>query len=201
MNGEKVLKLSDVIDIHPAHPFRGSIKGIHNGSARAVLMKDVMDDGSIQWDSLIRTELTGRRQPNWLQPDDILFLIRGSRNIAVFLEDVPFNCVISPHFLLLRAKPDAEILPAFAAWQMNQIPAQRYFGISAEGSAQRSIRKGVLSDLPIVIPPMTEQQAVINLSLAAKKEAAIYKKLIANREQEIRSVASRILNTTKDSKR
>ncbi|WP_324292728.1 hypothetical protein [Maridesulfovibrio sp.] len=160
-----------------------------------------MDDCSIQWDSLIRTELTGRRQPNWLQQDDILFLIRGSRNIAVFLEDVPFNCVISPHFLLLRTKPDAKILPAFAAWQMNQIPAQRYFGISAEGSAQRSIRKGVLSDLPIVIPSMAEQKAVINLALAARKEAAIYSKLIANREQEIRSVASRILNTNKDFKR
>lgn len=147
------MKLSDVVNILPAHPFRGSIEEVADGTARAVQMKDIEDDGAVAWHSLVRTELSGRREPNWLQPQDILFLVRGSRNIAVLLDSVPFPAVISPHFLLLRVAPGAGVLPAFVAWQMNQLPAQRYFEASAEGSVQRSIRKAVLADLPLVIPP------------------------------------------------
>jgi hypothetical protein len=193
-NDEKIIKLSDVVSILPAHPFRGSIEEVADGTARAVQMKDIEDDGAARWHSLVRTELSGRREPNWLQPQDILFLVRGSRNIAVFLDSVPFPAVISPHFLLLRVAPGAGVLPAFVVWQMNQLPAQRYFEASAEGSVQRSIRKAVLADLPLVIPPQNTQQAVVRLAAAARQEAETYKKLIANRKQELRAVASAILN-------
>ncbi|WP_223295078.1 restriction endonuclease subunit S [Nitratidesulfovibrio vulgaris] len=77
---------------------------------------------------------------------------------------------------------------------MNQLPAQRYFEASAEGSVQRSIRKAVLADLPLVIPPKSTQHAVVRLAAAARQEAETYRKLIANREQELRAVASTILN-------
>ncbi|WP_273191536.1 restriction endonuclease subunit S [Oleidesulfovibrio alaskensis] len=77
---------------------------------------------------------------------------------------------------------------------MNQLPAQRYFEASAEGSVQRSIRKAVLADLPLVVPPKSTQQAIVRLAAAARQEAATYRKLIANREQELRAVASTILN-------
>jgi hypothetical protein len=156
-------------------------------------MKDVSDTGRVEWDELVRTELKGRRKPDWLQPCDVLFLVRGNKNFAVHLDEVPFTAVISPHFLLLKVKRNAKLLPAFLAWQINQAPAQRYMDASAEGTVQRSIRKGVLEDLPLVVPDLDTQQLVVNYAQAARSEAEAYMELIANRERELRVVASKIL--------
>lgn len=187
-------KLTELVKVIPGYPFRGKIDRDPDGDARAVQMKDVSDIGRVEWDELVQTDLKGRRKPDWLQPGDILFLVRGNKNFAVHLDEVPFPAVISPHFFLLKVKRNAKLLSAFLAWQINQAPAQRYLNASAEGSVQRSIRKGVLEDLPLVVPDLDTQQLVVNYVQSAQSEADAYMELIANRERELRAVASMILN-------
>lgn len=187
-------KLSDLTKTLPGYPFRGKIDHVSSGDTRVIQMKDVSDTGRVDWDELVRTELKGRRKPDFLEPGDILFLVRGNHNFAVHLDEAPFPTVISPHFLLLKVKRNAELLPAFLAWQINQAPAQRYLDASAEGTVQRSIRKGVLEDLPLVVPDLETQRLVVNYAQAARSEAEAYMELIANRERELKVVASKILN-------
>lgn len=187
-------KLSDLVEVIPGYPFRGKIDHDPNGDARAVQMRDVSEDGRIEWGKLVQTDLKGRRNPDWLQPGDVLFLVRGNKYFAVHLDEVPFPAVISPHFLLLKVKRNAKLLPAFLAWQINQAPAQRYLDASAEGTVQRSIRKGVLEDLPLVVPDIETQHVAVNYAQAARSEAEAYMELIANRERELKAVASMILN-------
>ncbi|MGE4442389.1 MAG: restriction endonuclease subunit S [Desulfomicrobium sp.] len=186
-------KLSELVNVLPGYPFRGKIDHDPDGEARAVQMKDVSESGGVAWDELVRTELKGRRKPDWLQSGDVLFLVRGNKNFAVHLDEVPFPAVISPHFLLLKVRRNAKLLPAFLAWQINQAPAQRYLDASAEGTVQRSIRKGVLEDLPLVAPELEAQQVVMNYAQAARSETEAYMELIANRERELKAVASMIL--------
>jgi len=186
--------LSQLVQISFGFPFRGRIPHFPDGDARVIQMKDVDEPDIVYWDQLINTKLTGRRQPDWLQTGDVIFLLRGNWNFAVYIDEVPFPTVISPHFFLLRVKDHGHILPKFLAWQINQSPAQKYLNASAEGSVQRSIRKGVLEHLPIVVPPIKKQKIVVNLAEAAKSEAEAYRRLIKNREQVISSVASKILN-------
>ncbi len=188
-------KLSDLVNVLPGYPFRGKIDHDPDGKARVILMKDVSEAGTVEWGELIRTELKGRRKPDWLEPGDVIFLVRGNKNFAVHLDEIPFSTVISPHFLLLRAKKNSKLLPAFLAWQINQAHSQRYLDASAEGTLQRSIRKGVLEDLPLVVPDLEKQQVIMNYAQAARLEAEVYMELIANRERELRIVASKILNT------
>ncbi|MGE4290623.1 MAG: hypothetical protein AB7E32_00310 [Desulfovibrio sp.] len=187
-------RLSSLVRILPSYPFRGKIDPAPEGEARAVQMKDVSEAGGVAWDELVRTELMGRRKPDWLLPGDVLFMVRGNKNFAVHLDEVPFPAVISPHFLLLKVKRNAKLLPAFLAWQINQAPAQRYLDASAEGTVQRSIRKGVLEDLPLVVPKLETQHVVVNYAQAARAEAETYLELIANRERELRGMASKVLN-------
>lgn len=186
-------KLSNLVDVIPGYPFRGKIAESPDGDARAVQMKDVNEDGVKSWDKLIQTDLKGRRNPDWLEPEDVLFLVRGNKNYAVHLNEVPFPSVISPHFLLLRVKTNSGLIPAFLAWQINQAPAQRYFDASAEGTVQKSIRKAILEELPLVVPDHKIQQAIINLALAAQSEAVIYMELIASRNKELAAIASNLL--------
>jgi len=188
-------RLIELVDIHPGYPFRGKVAEVPGGRARVVQMKDVDKAGYVYWDKLVRTDLQGRREPDWLQVDDVLFLLRGNNNYALVLRDAPFPVVASPHFFLLRVKSSVPLLPGFLAWQLNQRSAQRYFDASAEGSWQRSIRRGILENLSLAIPDVETQKSVVGLADAVRLEVEAHNELIANRKQMLNSVASKILNT------
>lgn len=194
MNDEKQIRtITDIVHISPGHPFRGSIKDDPGGIARVVLMRSVDEAGGIDWSETVRTTPAGRRKPDWLKREDVIFLARGNRTIAATIDDAPGRALISPHFYLMRIKPDAPMLPSFLAWQINQKPIQDSLGIAAEGTAQRSIRRAALEKLSLAVPPLEVQQRVVALVNAAKAETKALKKLIANRERMLKAVALDIL--------
>lgn len=184
---------ASLIDIKPGHPFRTRIQGTPDGEVRVVQMKDVGEDGAVHWDETARTNLTGKKKPNYLKAGDVLLTARGNRTYAVCLGEVPDLAVCAPHFFLLRIKPGVNLLPAFLAWQLNQAPAQRYFEKSAEGSWHRSIRRPVLEALPLKVPEVDLQEKVVSMAALARREADALKQLIENREQMLKSIAKDVL--------
>ena len=66
-------KLKDIADIRLGHPFRGSIEGDECGDVHVVQMRDTNDSGEVDGSNLVRTFLTGRKKPDWLQKGDIFW--------------------------------------------------------------------------------------------------------------------------------
>ena len=189
----KYKKLYEVANVLPGYPFRGRVPEKINGGARVVQMKDVDPDNPIEWSGLIKTELTGRRKPDWLVPGDILFLLRGNHNFAIHLDQVPVQAVGSPHFYLIRIDNKVDLIPEFLSWQINQVPAQHYFNISAEGSLQRSIKRSVMDLFEVVIPDLKKQEQIVNFNRLVAQETALYSDLINNRKQMLKSIATDLL--------
>ena len=98
-----------------------------------------------------------------------------------------------PHFFRLRVRPGVPLLPAFLAWQINRPPAQRFLCSHAEGSAQLSIRRGVLEALPVAVPPLETQLAIVGLADAANEERTRLEALIRNRQQQLDALAFELL--------
>jgi hypothetical protein len=187
--------LGDVAEVRLGHPFRGAIPAVAKGSVRVVQIRDLRPDGIKNESDLLRTELAGRKAPDWLAEGDILLAARGTNPSATYLVNPPPRTVCSPHFYVIRVKQPNRLLPAFLAWQLNQSPAQRYLRQSAEGSLQLSIRRGVLEQVPIQIPPLDRQHAVIALARSAEAERTALEALIKNRESELALLAERLLST------
>ena len=174
------------------YPFRGPVPEIQGGTAFAVQMRDVSPDGTVNWKGLVRTELGATVESYLLRPGDILFVSRGMRFFAVCASEVPCPAVCSPHFLMIRVKTSG-LLPEFLAWQINQLPAQRYLRQTAEGSNQLSIRRGTLEAMPIVVPALAQQQQAVDLAALALRERVLHEALVQNREQELHALADRML--------
>jgi hypothetical protein len=181
--------LAELVQLQSGHPFRGSVPSIAEGNAFALQMRDIGPDGGIAWNDLVRTQLEGSRTPEWLQPGDVVFVARGTRNFALCLQQVPLQTVCSQYFFLLRVKAQSGLLPEFLAWQINREPAQRYLASNAEGSNQLSIRRGVLENLPLVLPPIERQRLVVALADKASQEKQNLEALIRNREQQLDALA------------
>lgn len=171
------------------YPFRGSIEEVANGDALAVQMKDVDPDHGVRWSGVTRAALAGRKQPDWLKAGDILFVSKGTRFYAVCIDEPPHPAVCSPHFFHLQVAPQAPLLPAFLAWQINQPPSQRQLQQLAEGSSQLSIRRPVLESLTLCVPSLADQQRIVALADLARQERHALQQLIHNREQQLQALA------------
>lgn len=182
--------VGDVVSVRAGYPFRGSIGEVLEGPVRAVQMKDMDPIDGVRWEGVIRTQLGGRGQAEWLLAGDLLFVSRGTRFYAACLDTPPPGpAVCSQHLFHLRVRAGREVLPAFLAWQINQPPFQRELHRAAEGSAQLSVRRPVLESLPLGIPSIADQQRIVELARLARRERQLHSLLIRNRERVFESIA------------
>lgn len=187
-NAVKIVRLKDVAEARLGYPFRGAIKDVTNGDAAVVQIKNVDPEQGIDWGELVKAKLSGRKEPDWLRAGDVLFAARGNRNVAVFVDQVPGRTVCAPLFYVLRMRSDA-VLPAYLAWYINEAPAQRYFSQAAEGTFITSIRRAVLEALAVPVPSRDRQELIAKLVAAAQREKKLTKKLIRNREHQLKIIA------------
>lgn len=186
------IRLSHIANIHSGHPFRGAITPAPDGSTYVVQARNMTLQGETLIDNLITTHLTGKKQPDCLRQGDILFLAKGARHFAACMPQLPEQTVCSPDFFVIKLK--GATLPEFISWQLNQVPAQRYFLNSAEGTFTVSIRRKVLEDTPLTLPPLEKQQQIVNLYKTAMQEQKTLQQLISNRQQQLEAIALEILS-------
>jgi hypothetical protein len=153
-------------------------------------MKDVDPASGLSWSSVVRAELPGRKEPDWLQAEDILFVPRGQRFFAVSIEAPPAPAVCGPHLMLIRLRPGAPVSARFLAWQINQPPVQKQLRAAAEGSSQLSVRISEIEGLLVAVPPIGQQGRIVALADAAARERQALTQLILNREQTLANIAA-----------
>ncbi len=181
--------LLDIADVRSGYPFRGQIQDTPDGLTKVVQMKHINEISGVAWQNLAKANLEGRKEPNYLEKGDIIFSARGNKNFAVCLNETPEKAVCSPHFFQIHIKNKQKVLPSFLAWQINQAPAQKYLMNSAEGTMIRSIRKGILESLSIVIPEMKKQKAIAELDSRVKREYTLLQKQINNSRTMMNAIA------------
>lgn len=189
---EFILKLINAVTMSSGHPFREKILEKPGSGIYAIQMKDVSPEGGVCWDSVIETELSGKKQPDWLASGDILFVARGAYNYAVLIEEMDKRAICAPHFYILRVT-DSSLLPAFLVWQLNQRPIQKYFDSAAEGSVTKSIRRSLLEQVEISAPPLEIQRKILGLHQTMLQEKKLYAELISNADKFMHALASDLM--------
>lgn len=193
----KQVVLNQMATIQPGYPFRGRLTFGEAGDAFVVQFRHIVVGGRLDDKHgafLDKATLTGRKEPDYLRPGDVLFMAKGTRNDAALVGDLPPNTVCAPNFYRIRLKPEADILPAFLNWQLNHRDAQRYFAMCSQGSAASSITKSKLEALPVIIPPMETQSVMVRLAEAAAHETTKLNQLIENRQRMVVAAGHHILH-------
>jgi len=193
--------LNKLAQASAGYSFRGKIADEPDGAARAIQMRDISKDGVINWETVVKTNAPlkklGGSSDVWLNDGDIIFTARGHNNYAYEITGCPSKTVLSPHLFKIRVMNTSIVIPAFLAWQINQRPAQAYFSKNTEGSAIVGIRRAVLDNLPIYLPPIEEQHKIINIICCWKKERDVLNTLQENHRNMMDAVASNILQGNK----
>lgn len=184
--------LAGLASISAGFPFRGKIDALPEGGVAVIQMRNADPATGIDWEGLSRIDLPRASAKAFLRPGDIILSTRGGRNFPYCIEARAEHVVCSPHFFVIRVKKGA-ILPQFLAWQMSQKPAQDYFAAGATGSYILNLKREVVENLPIAVPPLTEQYRIAELDCAARTERAILTRLIENRAAEMTAIAQQLV--------
>ncbi|MFT8346788.1 restriction endonuclease subunit S [Gluconobacter oxydans] len=186
--------LSDIATVAAGHPFRGKIEPIEGAETAVAQMRDTSPSG-VDWTSCVRTEVAGRREPDWLRSGDILFPARGNVSLAVLVNESigSLQAVAAPHFFLLRvSRPD--VLPAYLAWWLNQEPAQRYLEQNSQSSTLvRNIARPVLEATPVMLPSIPRQEQIVGLANAMQREEELLHRLRQTNQQIMTGLARDLL--------
>lgn len=197
------VKLSDIADIRSGHPFRGTIESNEKyGDVYVVQVRDTEATGEIIQNKIIKTILKNKKKPDWLLTGDLLFVAKGAKHYSVLVEGLPKRTVCSPHFFLVRIKPDFrdKVTPEFICWQLNQLPAKRYFKATAEGSNYLSIRRQTIEQAPIRVLPLDKQRQLTALHRCGVQEQKVLQQLVVNRQQQLEALADEVLTENKANK-
>lgn len=186
--------LSALCAVSTGWSFRGRIEPAEGAETLVVQMRDTSSSG-VDWASCVRTEVTGRREPDWLRPGDILFPARGNVSQAVLIDERigSLQAVAAPHFFVLRVSCPG-VLPAWLVWWLNQEPAQRYLEQQAQSSTLvRNIARPALETTPIVLPPLPRQEQIVELACAMQREEALLHRLRQTSQQIMTGLARDLL--------
>ncbi len=188
-----MVTLSEIAEIHAGHAFRGAITPAQDAESCVIQIRDVDQQGGVDWAGLEHCILAGRKEPDWLRAGDIVFQARGRKNFAVCLTEVPFSKVVcTQHFFVIRVH-DERFSPSFIAWQLNQVGAQRHFDLNTPNLNNRHITLATLSATPLVLADQAAQQQIHQLVTLAKREQLLFEALMKTRQQQMAAVASQIL--------
>lgn len=188
-------QLSDLVELYRGYPFRGRIEPTDQGDVNVIQLRDTHPNGYIIPDEIIKTNLPGKKDPDWLQQGDVLFAAKGASFYAILVEDIAERTICAPQFYLLRVKNHLkdQVIPEFIGWQLNQIPVQRHFEKTAEGSIHLSIRRKVLENAPITMLPIDQQREIAGLYISTLQEQRVLNALIQNRQQQLQALALNVL--------
>lgn len=177
--------LGQLADVRSGFVFRSTVAHDPDGSIQVVGMKDLRMDAGIAWDSVIRIQSKPKYSDYFLQEGDILFTVRGARFYGVFIDAIEGEAIASHHLFHIRVRDKQAVMPAFLSWLMNRAEAQRYYAEHAMGqstsSGLRGLRRPDMENLPIHLPSMEKQKAVMQMVDCLRQEITVLEASIKNR--------------------
>jgi len=195
-NAKNTVPLGWAVKAAAGYPIRGALDELPSGDVHLLQLKHMSLDHDVDWSSVPTVSLPSKREPVWLSDNDVIFAPRGTRTLAYPLTNTPAKAVCAPQFFALSVDDPGRLLPEFLAWQINQRPAQDYLQRNATGSYIQNIRREVLENLPITIPPLHDQRLIVDFWRAAQRERAMLQQLIENRNNQLEALALRLLQHT-----
>ena len=176
--------LNQIASIELGFQLRSQVIQSPESKELLIQMKDVSKTNGVNWKTCVPTRLPGKKMPQWLSDGDVIVVARGFNFFAAHIQDIPqgFQAVAAPAFFVL-SKINAQILPEYLTWWLNQVPTQRYFEKSAEGAISKSLKRNALENTPVIIPPLEQQKHIVSLARLFREEYRLLEQMRTNTAQ------------------
>ena len=182
-------KVGEIASIQAGNRMRGTIPHVPGSGVFMIQPKDIDEYGRVNWWQVTETELTGRAEPRWLEPGDVIFRMNGKANLATYIDrvEVPGLVVCSHQFFHLKLLVD-DVAPEYLAWFINTPECQEAIARrKQQAGIGPVVNKGMLSDLDLVLIDKSIQWQVVDMWHEYLAERRLLENQIAGLESAYRA--------------
>ncbi len=179
--------LRQLADIQLGYQPRTKLRHDPNGSHGVIQIKDVGDDGCVDFSDVLR--ILPERDPGRYEVNegDVLLIARGAHLKAVSVGAPPLPVMAISFFYILR--PDSSVVdPGFLFWALNQPPVQNQIRQQAMGTSISHIRRNPVENLRIDVPSLNTQRSILDLETLVQRERDLVGRLAQKRHDLVYAV-------------
>jgi restriction endonuclease S subunit len=186
------LTLKDLATVSAGQFFRP----VNNGTLRYILAKNIGDNGEFIYSSTPTLLNDDQTSKHILTPGDIVFISKGTKNIATLITSTLQPSVASSSLFVIRMMQTNlhKILPEYLVWYLNSERAQAFFKSQQRGSDLQYISKGTLQALEISLPNTKQQHAIVHIAKLRIEEKRIFERIQKLKESKLQQQISNALN-------
>jgi len=162
-----LIKLGELSEIKNGYSFRKKVVAQAGGNVKVLQIKNILECGIIDFSTAVPVSLNNSKR-HILKNEDVVITSRGKTLAALFLEPHDGNYIITSSLFRIRVK-DPRILPAYLALYLNSDHGQQALMLRQSGNTTPSITIAALSEIPIPIISLQQQQKLVDLMLAYAK--------------------------------
>jgi restriction endonuclease S subunit len=158
-------------------------KGRPSGDTLYLQAKHFSEQGKFRSDSILSPEIhmDDRLEKHTLQDKDLLVTAKGESNRVCLYQSEIGQSVASSTFFVIRLQ-ESSILPEYLQWYLNTSKMQSFLSSLSKGTHILSLSKKSLSKVKIEIPPLEQQQEVLNLQSLWETERKTTLELLEQKE-------------------
>jgi hypothetical protein len=186
--GAVVKTLKTVAEIQIGYPFRGRIEFDPCGTVPVVQLRNFDADFHLGSSPILCVKQLAGAERYALRAGQVLFASKGERNFACAVTNELVGAIPASYFFVLRPRTTT-FLPEYLAWYINQPAARTFLRSQAQrGTYMPVIPKSVFETLPISVPPIETQQAIVALDRLQRREKMLTQQLEAEHAKLIAAV-------------
>lgn len=190
----EIRRLGDIAEILPGYSTGKALVHDPGGTHQVVLSKHLTPGLPYSYSGAdafrIRPSSGGGRvspEPQWrnvaryeLRRGDVLFMSRGTRNVATVIETVPGRSVAPVSFFIIRMR-EPDLLrksespdPAYLTWYLNAPKAQNEIANIRTGAGTPIVQRSAFSDLEVPLPSIAAQRQIGALGESMVREGVLH---------------------------
>lgn len=160
--GMQIKKLKDISELIAGYTFREALKSDLEGESKVMLAKHINDDGSVNYEALVKITQSLPRTNAFISKNDVLLSSRGVFRAGVFKKNE--NNVIAASSMFILRIVDNKIMPEYLAIYLNSEAGQSNIQKILTGSTIKTILRRTLANLKIPIPSLSVQKQIVDIS-------------------------------------
>lgn len=190
--------LKEIVDIRNGYQFRGKVQPIEFvdgsprqmpfGAVKVIQIKDIDSDRRLHTDDLVLVQIDADSRKYEAHQGDVLFLARGHRLFATAITEPIASTIVTGYFYILRPRLQ-NILSRYLAWYINQPIFQDVLRTFMKGTHQPLVSRKDIEDLEVHIPPLSVQEAIVELDDLEVIEQRLLAALQEKRSQLVQAIS------------
>jgi restriction endonuclease S subunit len=170
MSHVAIAELGEIAEVLPGLSTGTRLEHNPDGSHQVLLSRHLKPGLPYRYADRDSFRITPERdaQKYEVRAGDILFMSRGTRNIASWIESVSAPTIAPVSFYIVR--PRSMLDPGYLTWFLNQRRAQQTIADIRTGAGTPIVQRAPFGQLRVPIPDIETQRAIASISAAMAHE-------------------------------